>query len=233
MPSVFDGFPYSNTHELNLDWLLGIAKKAEEAVDKIEGAVASAEEAVAAAEEAAAAAAEAKQAASDAESAAESVGGYTVNGYPVSTNPDLVAGDVGAAPALVSQDYPGCYYRNASDNVVEWINPPMILNTEYATTERYNGKRVYACLKSVALSNAGSTGARLPSVPATVVSIDAVAFSPDYIAVEDFPIFTASGSIGAKIFVTKNDGGVGAKCFDDYSGYTAYVTVKYTKEAAV
>ena len=41
-----------------------------------------------------------------------------------------------------SKSYPGCFYR--TDGVEnEWVNPPMIPDTEYRTTERINGKAVY------------------------------------------------------------------------------------------
>lgn len=52
------------------------------------------------------------------------------------------AEEVGAAPAIESQEYPGCYYRIVN-GAMEWLNPPMILNQEYRTTERWNGKPVY------------------------------------------------------------------------------------------
>lgn len=43
---------------------------------------------------------------------------------------------------IVSEDYPGCCYRMVGGEQ-EWINPPMMLETEYRTTERFNGKPVY------------------------------------------------------------------------------------------
>lgn len=44
--------------------------------------------------------------------------------------------------AVESQEYSGCYYR-VVDGETEWLNPPMVLETEYCTTERYNGNPVY------------------------------------------------------------------------------------------
>ena len=55
------------------------------------------------------------------------------------------ASDVGSAPAYVSGTYSGCYYRMMGDER-EWINPPMIMGTEYRTTERWQGKAVYTKL---------------------------------------------------------------------------------------
>lgn len=44
---------------------------------------------------------------------------------------------------IESSEFAGCYYRTA-DGIQEWINPPMQLGQEYRTTERWNGKVVYA-----------------------------------------------------------------------------------------
>ena len=39
--------------------------------------------------------------------------------------------------------YSGCFYRLLTGDVKEWLNPPLIVGTEYRTKERYNGKPVY------------------------------------------------------------------------------------------
>lgn len=49
------------------------------------------------------------------------------------------------APATLDTTYPGCYYRYV-DGIKEWINPPLVIGTEYCTTDRWNGKRVYTKL---------------------------------------------------------------------------------------
>lgn len=51
--------------------------------------------------------------------------------------------DIVNAAGIESTDYPGCYYRMVG-GVVEWLNSPMILGVEYRTTERHQGKPVYA-----------------------------------------------------------------------------------------
>lgn len=43
------------------------------------------------------------------------------------------------------------------DDVIEWINPPMQLDTEYRTTERWLGKPVYTKLVEQDISLRGST----------------------------------------------------------------------------
>lgn len=45
-------------------------------------------------------------------------------------------------PPIESKDYPGCYYRKVG-NETEWINPPLIANKTFRTTERFNGRVVY------------------------------------------------------------------------------------------
>lgn len=62
-------------------------------------------------------------------------------GRTINITPDKI----GAAPAVESTEYPGCYYRTVGGET-EWINPPMVSGVEYRTTERYNGMPVYARL---------------------------------------------------------------------------------------
>ena len=52
--------------------------------------------------------------------------------------------------------YPGCFYR-AVDGVTEWINPPMIMGVEYRTTERWQGRPVYALGFTIGRLEAGTT----------------------------------------------------------------------------
>lgn len=48
----------------------------------------------------------------------------------------------GKLPAMESADYPGCYYRMVGEEQ-EWINPPMVIGSEYRTTERYGKNPLY------------------------------------------------------------------------------------------
>lgn len=64
-------------------------------------------------------------------------------------------------PSIVAEtestDYPGCHYRMV-DGEQEWINPPMAFGEVYRTTERFNGKPVYACAAEIpALEEDGIT----------------------------------------------------------------------------
>lgn len=112
----------------------------------------------------------------------------------------------------------------------EWVNPPMYPNTEYRTTERYNGKPIYTAVVSLELGSSATSTATLPSIPVDVVSISGTAISSEYTGIEMFPIFTLAGAVGAKVFINQNTGVVSAKTYADYSGYTATIIVKYTKE---
>lgn len=51
----------------------------------------------------------------------------------------------GKLPGVESASFPGCFYRTVN-GVTEWLNPPMVLDTEYRTTERHRGKPVYTQL---------------------------------------------------------------------------------------
>ena len=65
------------------------------------------------------------------------------SGVVVPQSGDYTAAMVGSAPAQNDSNYSGCYYR-MNGAAKEWINPPMQLGVEYRTSERYNGKPVYA-----------------------------------------------------------------------------------------
>lgn len=49
------------------------------------------------------------------------------------------------AKAVESSDHPGCYYRMVAGEM-EWINPPVLFQKEYRTTERFMGRPVYTKL---------------------------------------------------------------------------------------
>lgn len=50
--------------------------------------------------------------------------------------------------------YPGCYHRTVN-GVTEWINPPLVADVEYRTTERWFGKPVYTRTISTAWQSDG------------------------------------------------------------------------------
>lgn len=119
-------FPYTNFHELNLDWILRKLKLFEKEVEKIPQYVE--------------------------EYCAENNTHAGIIGNPHKTT----AADVGAAPAIESADFPGCYYRTVNGKT-EWINPPFELGVEYLTTERWNDKAKFAKLLDLGSLPANST----------------------------------------------------------------------------
>lgn len=50
----------------------------------------------------------------------------------------------------------GCYYRVVDDEF-EWINPPMVVGTEYRTTERFASKPVYTAIVTYAPTTSAAT----------------------------------------------------------------------------
>lgn len=115
MPSIFDRYPYSNTHELNLDWIIKKINEAQSTLEEVENLVDELSDVNNVLLAAQKAAADAQQAAEDAKNAAAStrtdtslteagvaadakaVGDITINGKAFRTNPVISAADIGAA----------------------------------------------------------------------------------------------------------------------------------------
>lgn len=73
-------------------------------------------------------------------------------------------GNISAMQGIESTDHPGCYYV-LNGSAVEWVNPPMLNDVDYATTERYKGNPVHRGLLGdfevwgcAAFSEVASTG---------------------------------------------------------------------------
>lgn len=135
---------------------------------------------------------------------------------------------LGVAPGAESTSYPGCYYRTV-DGVTDWINPPMIFGTEYRTTERCNGKVVYALRVNCGTlpnTTSKSVSTTIPST-ATVVSAEVVAFGSG--GAYSFPIYSSSGTLRGMFFITSSKN-IGINTFTDMSAWTGYAIVKYTKD---
>lgn len=124
--------------------------------------------------------------------------------------------------------YPESYCR-VVDGVNEWINPPMVVGTEYCTPERYMGKPVYTKLINFgALPNTTSKNvAHATSVNQIIISLhgqlsDGVPFSTGY------NMTRTSGS--KKFWVDATKWNIRILTEADMSTLTAYVHVKYVKE---
>lgn len=134
------------------------------------------------------------------------------------------------APAVESADYPGCYYRTV-DGEVEWLNPPLLFDTEYRTTERWRGNRpVYQQLISFgAMPNAARATVSVTGVNAEYVTeirgvtsegrtIPYGSTNTTWGSVDLFANVTGAGNITVIIETTS-----------DQSDNTAYILMKYVK----
>lgn len=121
--------------------------------------------------------------------------------------------------ATESTDYPGCYYR-MSNNVKEWLNPPMVVGTEYCTTERYKNKPVYA--KVVDCGTLPNTGQKDVYFTDETKTTECVFLSiwNQYVG------FTIPDGISVKAWARRNY--IALKTESDLSTYTGtYALVKY------
>ena len=80
--------------------------------------------------------------------------------------------NIGAASGLESADYPGCYYNVLTGGAVEWINPPMVLGTEYRTAERCLDKPVYKARAKIDELTVGNQTAVQTTMDSTCQLID-------------------------------------------------------------
>ena len=121
-------------------------------------------------------------------------------------------------------------YRGSEWKAWEFINPPLHFGVEYRTIERHRNKAVYVTrLNLGALQNNGSTTGNLPSTPTEIVGLTGTIRSNEYTEELTFPVFTVSGTLGARLSKTGTKQ-ILVKTFADYSAYTATVTVWYTKD---
>lgn len=123
--------------------------------------------------------------------------------------------------ATESADYSGCYYRMV-DGVQEWINPPMVVDVEYRTTERYNGKPVYT--KIISFGNFPNNTTKDIIWSESGIVSDVIHAS----------VTTSNGSLiggaalsGAEFTATRTN--IYIKTTGDYSSMTAEFLLKYTK----
>ena len=120
----------------------------------------------------------------------------------------------------------------------EWVNPPMELNKEYRTTERYQGKPVYVkTIASGAMPAAAGFANRI-YVDSTVKKndVDTIEWSGRVSNGEHwffFPVNTANDSvINLTGYLTEYANyGVYIEASDDYSAYSGTLTFKYTKKS--
>lgn len=104
----------------------------------------------------------------------------------------------------------------------EYINPPMILGVEYRTTERWDGKPVYA--KLVDCGN-------MPNKTSKTVSDVFTNMKDICLLVGSMRTGSAGGffAVNDQVLVNNNATGIQITTTEDYSAWTLRVLVKYTK----
>ena len=200
---LFDFFPYTSGHTLNLDWIIKTVKKLggdfQIFKDEVNAKVATIPAEVGA-------------------EVAEAVSGIT-------------AADIDALPGIESAEYPGCYYR-INGGVVEWFNPPLLAGIEYRTTERHLNKVVYKMVVDMGELPASENKYVYPPIQynATVLSMNGVASDGKYRY--QFPLISPSGVRGylAAAYDGSNQFYIYARAVQDCSGLSAKVLITYTKE---
>lgn len=128
------------------------------------------------------------------------------------------------APATESTEYPGCYYRMVN-GVQEWINPPMMPDVEYLTTQRWTGKPVYTKYISTfgTLPDNGEKKLSLNGIidaGSTVISLDGYAKFGN--------AHRNMSSIGGEVYITAEWEFVINTTWHA-NAYTAHIVLKYIK----
>ncbi len=120
------------------------------------------------------------------------------------------------------------WYCDGAWNEWEWVNPRMVPETEYRTTERYNGKPVY--VKKVALGTLPN--ANTLTIPHGISSLDTIVNFTGVARrssgiVQQFPFMSTEGNVSGKLHLTSAN--IVATCLSDLSAYAGEVTIWYTK----
>ena len=112
------------------------------------------------------------------------------------------------------------------DEEWSWVNPPMAVGVEYRTTERYNGQAVYCKLVDCgALPNSTEKAVYHGCSLAHVVRYSAEMFAGSEVFSMPYTLNGVNVSIRAI-----NGGAIMLYASYDASGFSAYVTVWYTKD---
>lgn len=130
---------------------------------------------------------------------------------------------------IESADYAGCYYHTV-DGETEWLNPPMVVGTEYRTVERSNGKVVYTKAYNFgALPSSGGKSITTNIPHSNVVSMYGRATASDG-TFDNFPIPGEFDSNPVFAFANYYDKKIHVQVCIDMSIYTGCIFVlKYTK----
>ena len=124
--------------------------------------------------------------------------------------------------------YPGCYFRQLPNGEIEWLNPPMDLNFEYRTTERWKGKPVYCKVIETTEIPASSGTKRVELGIDYSKIVRDHCFASNVTNINSLPYADSSGNsltvriLGTGLFFVASS--------DAFSGYTATLTLYYVKD---
>lgn len=126
-------------------------------------------------------------------------------------------------PFAESDEHSGSYCRAAGEEL-EWLNPPMIPDTEYRTAEKWNGKPVYTVLLDLEAGQSEIT---------TEYTAESILRRCGHIGADCLPV-TAEAETSTKVIwvnasVTDGYMKVSVHVGSDYTGSAAQVQLWYTK----
>ena len=134
-------------------------------------------------------------------------------------------------PVTESADYAGCYTTDISGET-EWLNPPMVAEEEYRTTERWNGKPVYVKMVDFgALPASGTKSKTLVSSAVDIIDwrLNLISGTGANHTIPWLASSTFEGKIRAAI-LSGSSRTLQISVAEDMSAYTATTVIKYIKE---
>lgn len=109
----------------------------------------------------------------------------------------------------------------------EWVNPPMILGTEYRTTERYLGKPVYT--KAINFGVIPNNSVKSVSHGIANMDVCFMVYGHETFNHRPIPTMNLSGNFSTQIGVTVTSKEAAICTMSDLGNDTAIVVAKYTK----
>lgn len=145
-------------------------------------------------------------------------------------------GEFNKLRALHLDNGSGCFYRNVGGET-EWINPPMVVGTEYRTTERFAGKPVYTTVVWFKPSAIGSSGTHTTTVRPNGGVLDLVlrnsCFTDTGVAIP-YNAHQSDSPSYRQVQVNKASGAIACTCSWGTTAFSAdetwYIQLWFTKE---
>lgn len=112
---------------------------------------------------------------------------------------------------------------------MEWDNPPMEVNVEYRTTERYKGKPVYVTKLYIGSLPQGTNSIDhgLGISQSEIVRFDGLAVDTTSYNYHKLPMISSAGNISATVRLQAQKADI--VCFSDLAKYEGYVTIWYLR----